>query len=112
VKFVEPAVGRRGGQIMRKLIVVAGIAGALTFGTTGVAHAGPVAAPAPSTTTTVVAQNEQVDSGDNGDDGGDNTGLWGLAGLLGLLGLLGLRRPKTAPAPGPTGYGQGPAPRS
>jgi hypothetical protein len=86
---------------MRKLIAVAGLAGVLTFGAPGVAHADPVGTPAPRTTTTIVAQNEQVDSGDNGDDGGDKTGLWGLAGLLGLLGLLGLRRPKAAPGPAP-----------
>lgn len=97
---------------MRKLIAVAGVTGVLTFGAAGVAHADPVGQSPRQTTTTVVAQNEQVDSGDNGDEGGDKTGLWGLAGLLGLLGLIGLRRPKTAPAPGPAGYGPGGVPRT
>jgi MYXO-CTERM domain-containing protein len=70
---------------MRKAIAVLGMTGALTFGGAGLANATTHESPAPGTTTTTLAA-------DNENDDSDNTGLWGLAGLLGLLGLIGLKR--------------------
>ncbi|MGZ8801546.1 MAG: WGxxGxxG family protein [Mycobacterium sp.] len=70
---------------MRKTIAVAAATGALLFGGAGVAHAIP-SAPAPSSTTTTLAQDNP------NDNESDKTGLWGLLGLLGLGGLAGLKR--------------------
>ena len=71
---------------MRKTTAVAAATGTLLFGGAGVAQATVSGAPAPSSTTTTLAQ----DSPD--DNGNENTGLWGLLGLLGLGGLMGLKR--------------------
>lgn len=70
---------------MRKTVAIAAATGALFFGGAGVSHA-TVSAPAPSSTTTILAQE------DPNDRGGDKTGLWGLLGLLGLGGLMGVNR--------------------
>lgn len=71
---------------MRKAIAVISATGALLFGGAGVANATTVqSAPAPSSTTTTLADN-------NNDQHSDNSGLWGLLGLLGLGGLVGLKR--------------------
>ncbi|VEG42753.1 Uncharacterised protein [Mycolicibacterium flavescens] len=83
---------------MQKTAAIGATTLALLFGGAGVANATELTAPAPATTTTVLAQDaEQDDSGDNG--------LWGLAGLLGLLGLLGLKRRKDADYPANRGGG-------
>ncbi|MCW2652393.1 MAG: hypothetical protein JWR32_3369 [Mycobacterium sp.] len=73
---------------MRKTVGIALTAAALLFGGAGVANASAPTAPVPSSTTTMLA-----DDNDNGHDSG-KTGLWGLAGLLGLVGLAGLKRRK------------------
>ncbi|MDT7734850.1 MAG: hypothetical protein QOE12_2024 [Mycobacterium sp.] len=71
---------------MRKTIATAAATGALLFGGAGVAHATVPSAPAPSsTTTTLIAQDQNQPKS-------DKTGLWGLVGLLGLGGLAGLKR--------------------
>ena len=75
---------------MRKTIAVLSATGALLFGGAGVASAAVHSAPAPSSTTTMLA-----DSNDNSNQQhSDKTGLWGLLGLLGLGGLAGLMRRK------------------
>jgi LPXTG-motif cell wall-anchored protein len=84
---------------MRKTIAVAAATGALLFGGAGVAQAAPIA-PAPSSTTTFMAD----DNNSNQDQGSDKTGLWGLVGLLGLGGLAGLKkRNDNYRGPGTTG---------
>lgn len=70
---------------MRNTIAAGCAATALLFGGAGVANAAADQAPAPSSTTTTLADT------DNNHES-DNTGLWGLAGLLGLAGLAGLKR--------------------
>lgn len=70
---------------MRKTVAVAATTGALLLGGAGVAHATP-AAPAPSSTTTSLAQDNPSDNNC------DRTGLWGLLGLLGLAGLTLVKR--------------------
>lgn len=72
---------------MRKSVAVTAATGALLFGGAGVAHATVHDVPAPSSTTTTLAAQD-----DPNDNGGDKTGLWGLLGLLGLAGLLGRKR--------------------
>jgi MYXO-CTERM domain-containing protein len=73
---------------MRKTIAAAAATGALLFSGAGVAHATTVAGtPAPSSTTTTLAEDNQAN-----DNNSDKTGLWGLLGLLGLGGLAGLKR--------------------
>ncbi|OBK44336.1 WGxxGxxG family protein [Mycobacterium sp. 1081908.1] len=76
---------------MRKTIAVISATGALLFGGAGVANATVEGAPAPSSSTTTLADNN---NGQNNDQHSDNTGLWGLLGLLGLGGLMGLKRRK------------------
>jgi LPXTG-motif cell wall-anchored protein len=76
---------------MRKTIAVISATGALLFGGAGVANATIQDAPAPSSTTTTLADNN---NGQNTDQHSDNNGLWGLLGLLGLGGLVGLKRRK------------------
>jgi LPXTG-motif cell wall-anchored protein len=76
---------------MRKTIAVISATGALLFGGAGVANATNQGAPAPSSTTTTLADNN---NGQNTDQRSDNNGLWGLLGLLGLGGLVGLKRRK------------------
>ncbi|MFV8317873.1 WGxxGxxG family protein [Mycobacterium sp. 23] len=71
---------------MRKTVAVCCTTAALTLGGAGVANASVDHAPAPSSTTTTLADT------DNNTHESDNTGLWGLAGLLGLAGLAGLKR--------------------
>lgn len=71
---------------MRKTAAVTAATGALLFGAAGVAHATVQNVPAPSSTTTTLAQENP------NDDNGDNNGLWGLLGLLGLGGLMGMKR--------------------
>jgi LPXTG-motif cell wall-anchored protein len=73
---------------MRKFIAAISATGALVFGGAGVANATVHSAPAPSSTTTTLADNS------NNDQHSDKTGLWGLLGLLGLSGLAGLKRRK------------------
>jgi LPXTG-motif cell wall-anchored protein len=73
---------------MRKIIAVISTTGALLFGGAGIANATVESAPAPSSTTTTLADNDT----NTGAQHSDNTGLWGLLGLLGLGGLLGLKR--------------------
>ncbi len=75
---------------MRKTIAVVSATGALLFGGAGVANAAVDSAPAPSSTTTTLADT----TNNTNDQHSDNTGLWGLLGLLGLGGLAGLRRRK------------------
>jgi MYXO-CTERM domain-containing protein len=72
---------------MRKTLAVVSATGALLFGGVGIANATP-SAPAPSSTTVTLAQDDA-----NHHDS-DKTGLWGLLGLLGLGGLAGLKRRK------------------
>ncbi len=87
---------------MRKTIAVVAATGALLFGGAGVANATVHSAPAPSSTTTTLADN----SDNNGtDQHSDKTGLWGLLGLAGLFGLAGLKRRNTTDV----GVGVGPA---
>lgn len=74
---------------MRRTIAVISATGALLFGGAGVANATVDSAPAPSSTTTSLADNNNTT-----DQHSDNNGLWGLLGLLGLGGLLGLKRRK------------------
>ncbi|MBI2701544.1 hypothetical protein KQR54_04785 [Mycobacterium gordonae] len=71
---------------MRNMIAAGCAATALLFGGAGIANASVEQAPAPSSTTTTLADEHQQES--------DNTGLWGLTGLLGLAGLAGLARRK------------------
>lgn len=81
---------------MRKTIAVVSATGALLFGGAGVANAAVDSAPAPSSTTTTLADT----TNNTNDQHNDNAGLWGLLGLLGLGGLAGLKRRKdTAVAP-------------
>jgi hypothetical protein len=70
---------------MRKTLAVVSATGALLFGGVGIANAAP-SAPAPSSTTVTLAQD------DANHHNSDKTGLWGLVGLLGLTGLAGLMR--------------------
>ena len=79
---------------MRKTIAVISATGALLFGGAGVANATVQASPAPSSTTTTLADNNNA----NNDQHSDNNGLWGLLGLLGLGGLVGLKRRKDTDA--------------
>lgn len=83
---------------MRRTIAIVSATGALLFGGAGVANATGPSTPAPSPTTTTLADN-------NNDQHSDNSGLWGLVGLLGLGGLAGLIRRKDAV----TDVGVGPA---
>ncbi|BCO53445.1 MULTISPECIES: WGxxGxxG family protein [Mycobacterium] len=76
---------------MRRAIAIVSTTGALLFGGTGVANAAVPSAPAPSPTTTTLADNDNSQHS-------DNSGLWGLLGLLGLGGLAGLMRRKDAAA--------------
>ncbi|SPM28233.1 WGxxGxxG family protein [Mycobacterium terramassiliense] len=78
---------------MRKTIAAVSATGALLFGGAGVANAAVESAPAPSSTTTTLA-----DTNTTTDQHSDNNGLWGLLGLLGLGGLLGLKRRKDTAA--------------
>jgi LPXTG-motif cell wall-anchored protein len=87
---------------MRRTIAVISATGALLFGGAGVASATVEGAPAPSSTSTTLADNTS-------DQHHDNTGLWGLVGLLGLGGLLGLKRRKDTDAA--TGVGTATTPR-
>ncbi|MEO3761350.1 WGxxGxxG family protein [Mycobacterium sp. B14F4] len=84
---------------MQKTVAIGATTLALLFGGAGIANATELTAPAPATTTTVVAQQAEQE------DDGDKTGLWGLAGLLGLLGLVGLKRRKDADYPANRGGG-------
>jgi MYXO-CTERM domain-containing protein len=84
---------------MRKFIAAISATGALVFGGAGLANATVQSAPAPSSTTTTLADN-------NNDQHSDKTGLWGLLGLLGLGGLAGLKRRKDTDV----GTGVAPAP--
>ena len=86
---------------MRKTIAVMSATGALLFGGAGVANAAVDNAPAPSSTTTTLADN----SNNNNEQHSDNSGKWGLLGLLGLVGLAGLKRRGHTDA----GVGAGPA---
>ncbi|MHA7649790.1 WGxxGxxG family protein [Mycobacterium sp. ML4] len=72
--------------MLRNTIAAGCAVTALLFGGAGVANATVDQAPAPSSTTTTLANH------DNNNQHSDNTGLWGLAGLLGLAGLAGLKR--------------------
>jgi hypothetical protein len=72
---------------MRRTIAVISATGALLFGGAGVANATVQSAPAPSSTTTTLA-----DTNNDNNQHSDKTGLWGLLGLLGLSGLAGLKR--------------------
>jgi MYXO-CTERM domain-containing protein len=87
---------------MRKTIAVVSATGALLFGGAGVANATVHSAPAPSSTTTTLADNTDNNSTDQHSD---KTGLWGLLGLAGLFGLAGLKRRNGTDA----GVGVGPA---
>ncbi len=89
---------------MRKTIAVIAATGALLFAGAGVASADVQSAPAPSSTTTTLADNN---TDNNGNQHSDKTGLWGLLGLTGLLGLAGLKRRNDTDA----GVGVGTAPR-
>ncbi len=73
---------------MNKTVAVISATGALLFGGAGVADAAVNGAPAPSSTSTSLADNT---NGDTHHDSGDN-GKWGMFGLLGLFGLAGLKR--------------------
>jgi MYXO-CTERM domain-containing protein len=73
---------------MRRTIAVISATGALLFGGAGAANASVQGAPAPSSTATTLADNNNS----NTDQHGDDTGKWGLLGLLGLFGLAGLKR--------------------
>jgi hypothetical protein len=86
---------------MRKTVAVISATGALLFGGAGVASATVQSAPAPSSTTTTLADNNT----NANDQHCDKTGLWGLLGLTGLLGLAGLKRRND------TDVGVGAAPR-
>ena len=86
---------------MRKTVAVISATGALLFGGAGVASATVQSAPAPSSTTTPLADNNT----NANDQHCDKTGLWGLLGLTGLLGLAGLKRRND------TDVGVGAAPR-
>ena len=81
-------------NILRKTLAVISATSALLFGGAGVAHATASDAPAPSSTTTTLADDTQMQDHDS-----DKTGLWGLTGLLGLIGLAGLKRRKDADYP-------------
>jgi MYXO-CTERM domain-containing protein len=76
------------GVFMRKTVATIAVTGGLLFGGAGVAQA--AIAPAPQSTTTAVAADQDNQSHS------DKTGLWGLLGLLGLGGLAGLKRRKDA----------------
>jgi len=80
---------------MRKTIAVISATGALLFGGAGVANATAPSIPAPSQTTTTLADNS---NNNTTDQHSDNNGLWGLLGLLGLGGLMGLKRRKDTDA--------------
>lgn len=71
---------------MRKTVALVATTGALLLGGAGVAHATVQTAPHPSSTTTILAQDNP------NDQRSDKTGLWGLLGLLGLGGLMGRKR--------------------
>ncbi len=86
---------------MRKTIAVISATGALLFGGAGVANATVDSAPAPSSTTTTLADN----TNNTNDQHSDNNGLWGLLGLLGLGGLMGLKRRKDTDTDAVTGIG-------
>ena len=75
---------------MRKTLAVICATGALTFGGAGIANATVESGPAPSSTTTTLADNND----NTNQQHSDKTGLWGLLGLLGLGGLAGLKRRK------------------
>jgi MYXO-CTERM domain-containing protein len=75
---------------MRKTIAVVSATGALLFGGAGVANATVQSAPAPSSTTTTLADNST--NTNTTDQHSDKSGMWGLLGLLGLGGLAGLKR--------------------
>jgi MYXO-CTERM domain-containing protein len=92
---------------MRKTLGVTLTAGALMFGGAGVANATTPAAPVPSSTTTVLADNNT-----NNDHDSDKTGLWGLLGLLGLGGLAGLKRRKDTDTYGTAARGPSTPPRA
>lgn len=83
---------------MRKTFAVMCVTGALTFGGAGIANATAESGPAPSSTTTVLADDNNSGYPQNNDD---KTGLWGLVGLLGLGGLAGLIRRKPTHTAGP-----------
>jgi MYXO-CTERM domain-containing protein len=83
---------------MRKGLVAAGLAGALTFGPATVAGAGVGDVRAPVDTPATTTE-------DSGDSGG--SGAWGLLGLVGLAGLLGLRKRRdTADVDGRRSFGE------
>jgi MYXO-CTERM domain-containing protein len=79
---------------MRNTIAVISASGALLFGGAGLADAAVQASPAPSPTTTTLADNGNADTDHHSDD----TGKWGMFGLLGLFGLAGLKRRNTSDA--------------
>jgi MYXO-CTERM domain-containing protein len=79
---------------MRKTIAVISATGAMLFGGAGLAEAAVQGAPAPSSTTTTLADNGNP----NTDQHSDNSGKWGMFGLLGLFGLAGLKRRNTSDA--------------
>ena len=79
---------------MRTTIAVISATGAMLFGGAGLANAAIQGAPAPSSTTTTLADNGNA----NNDQHSDNTGKWGMFGLLGLFGLAGLKRRNTSDA--------------
>jgi MYXO-CTERM domain-containing protein len=79
---------------MRKTIAIVSATGALMFGGAGIAEAAVQGAPAPSSTTTTLADN----TNGNADQHSDNSGKYGLFGLLGLFGLAGLKRRNTTDA--------------
>ncbi len=80
---------------MRKTLAIAAATGSLLFGGAGIANATAPSIPAPSATTTTVAQNGD----DANNQHSDKTGLWGLLGLAGLAGLAGLKRRNDAHVP-------------
>ena len=68
---------------MRKTIAVISATGAMLFGGAGLADAAVQGAPAPSSTTTTLADNGEC--APTIDQHSDNTGKWGMFGRLGCL---------------------------